>query len=317
MKILIVRFSSIGDIVLTTPVIRCLKNQMPECELHYLTKKAYVCLLDHNPYLTKVWALDDDFRSLMTSLKIQEFDYIIDLHNNLRTRRVSLNLMVATSRLNKLNLRKWLLVHFQKDVLPNKHIVDRYLDVAKKFKIKNDHAGLDYHIPDKTNVDIELPKVYVCYAIGGQHNTKKLPADKIIQLCASLNQKVVLIGGKEDVEVGEQVVQNTTNAVSLCGKLSIHQSAMIIKDSQYVISHDTGMMHIASAFKKKIISIWGNTVPGFGMFPYIPGPGSLTFEVKNLSCRPCSKIGFDTCPKGHFDCMQKQDIDSIASLVEA
>ncbi|MFT5725283.1 MAG: ADP-heptose:LPS heptosyltransferase [Bacteroidia bacterium] len=316
MKILIVRFSSIGDIVLTTPVIRCLKSQIPDCEIHYFTKQAYVGLLDNNPHISKVWVLSDDIKPVLSELKQEGFDYILDLHNNLRTKRVSLRLGVETKRLDKLNIQKWLLVRFHKNTMPDKHIVDRYLDVAQKFNVKNDDKGLDYFIPSDTKIDVSLPNQYICYAIGGQHNTKKMPLTKMIDLCNELQHKVVVIGGKEDNDIGSKLADACSEVINLCGRISIHQSALVMRGSTSVITHDTGMMHIASALKKKVLSIWGNTVPSLGMYPYLPDPASKIFEVEGLSCRPCSKIGFDTCPKGHFDCMQLQDTKAIALTTE-
>ncbi|MFT5512532.1 MAG: ADP-heptose:LPS heptosyltransferase, partial [Bacteroidia bacterium] len=308
MKILIVRFSSIGDIILTTPVIRCLKKQVKNAEIHYLTKASFAGLLEHNPNIDKVWGLNDNFKELLVALKKEKFEYVIDLHNNMRTKRVTLNLGVNKSRLNKLNWGKWWLVQTKKDILPDIHIVDRYLAVARHFNIKNDDQGLDFFLPEETKIDVKLPANFVCYAIGGQHATKKMPKSKIVELCASMDKDMVLIGGKEDAAIGKEIGRQSQNVINLCGALSINQSALVIKKSTIVISHDTGMMHIAAALKKKVVSIWGNTVPKFGMYPYKPGDGSALFEVPELSCRPCSKIGYNACPKGHFDCMNKQDI---------
>lgn len=315
MKILIVRFSSIGDIVLTTPVIRCLKMQHPGVEIHYLTKKSFRGLLEHNPYITTIWDLQSDFKGLMNKLSFEQFDFIIDLHNNLRTKRVSLALHVPVKRVNKLNLRKWLLVKFKLNRLPDVHIVDRYLEVASKFNLTNDQKGLDFFIPSDTSKIPDLPQDYTCFAIGGQHQTKKLPLPKIIELCNSISGSTVIIGGKEDQAIGQSVKAQCSNVIDLSGKLTINQSALVMRGANSVVSHDTGMMHIAAALKKKVISIWGNTVPQFGMYPYLPGANSVSFEVQNLSCRPCSKIGYEACPKQHFNCMNQQNIDEIASAI--
>lgn len=317
MKILIVRFSSIGDIILTTPVIRCVKEQVPNSEVHFVTKKAYVGLLDGNPSVDKVFGLTDNFSELAKSLKQEKYDYLVDLHNNLRTKRLTASLRVKHARVDKLNFKKWLLVKWKKNKLPDKHIVERYLDVAKPLNVKNDNKGLDYFIPDNTSVEEHnLPSRFYCYAIGGQHSTKKMPNDKIIELVKGAKLPVVLIGGKEDIPSGEMVAGSTPNAINLCGKLSIAQSALTMKLSEWVITHDTGMMHIAAALKLKIVSIWGNTVPEFGMTPYKPDKTSKLFEVKDLACRPCSKIGFESCPKGHFQCMQNQNTKAMLDWVE-
>ena len=167
-------------------------------------------------------------------------------------------------------------------------------------------------LTDKDKVE-NLPNDYIAFAIGGKHATKKLPTNKIISICNKLNRQAILIGDKEDFRNGEEIVSKTKNTQNACGRYSIGQSAFIIKNAIYVITHDTGMMHIAAAFKKKIYSVWGNTIPAFGMSPYLANKGSKIIEVESLSCRPCTKIGFEKCPKGHFDCMQKIDEDLFFS----
>jgi ADP-heptose:LPS heptosyltransferase len=203
--------------------------------------------------------------------------------------------------------------------MPVIHIVDRYFEATTHFKIKNDLKGLDFFIPPKDEIDlIKIPfnllNGYIAVVIGAQHFTKRLPNDKIIELCKYLSLPVVLIGGKEDLINASIIEKNLgSNVFNACGKFNLFQSASFIKQAQLVISHDTGMMHIAAAFNKKIISVWGNTVPEFGMYPYLPQhpENSYIAEVKNLSCRPCSKIGKTSCPKGHFKCMNNIDINAI------
>lgn len=317
MKVLVVRFSSIGDIVLTTPVIRGLKNTYPEGEVHFVTKKAYTGLLDDNPYVDKIWSLEDDFNALLNDLKKEQFDVLVDLHNNLRTKRLKIGLGIKSYRLNKLNFRKWLLVNLKINRMPDKHIVDRYMDVVKPLNVQPDNRGLDYLLMGliKLPEGIALPGDYICMAIGGQHETKKMPVDKIIALCRKINRTIVLIGGPEDAPAGEKIASEVGWVRNLCGKLSIRQSALVMRDSAWVISHDTGMMHIAAALGKKVASVWGNTVPAFGMYPYKPHPDSKIFEVEGLSCRPCSKIGHEKCPKGHFKCMNQQNLQEIARTI--
>ncbi len=314
MKVLIIRFSSIGDIVLTTPVIRCLKEQVKEVEIHYLTKAGYASLLTNNVHLTKIWSFSGELKELIPQLKNEKFDHIIDLHNNLRSKRVSMALRVTTKRVNKLNWEKWWLVRTGKNLLPDVHIVDRYIEAANRIGIENDQKGLDYAIPDAVTLPTGLPSSFVCYAIGGQHATKKMPTNKIIDMCNEIKSSVVLIGGKEDADAANEVASKCKNVYNYCGKLSINESAKVMAHSKLVLTHDTGMMHIASALNKRVISIWGNTIPAFGMYPYQADETSVQFEVKGLSCRPCSKIGFDKCPKGHFRCMNDQNTHDIANM---
>lgn len=318
-KFLIIRFSSIGDIVLTTPVIRCLKQQVEGAVVHYLTKPQYASIVENNPYIDKVHILKS-YDETIHELKDEGFDYIIDLHKNLRSWRFKNRLKVMDFSFPKLNHEKWLMVKFKKNKLPNLHIVDRYFEAVKVFSAENDGKGLDYFIPQTDKVDLNnycsiSSEKFIAFAIGGQHETKKLPTEKIIEICYNINMPVLLLGGKEDFENGEKVIANCKNTINLCGKLNLNQSASVIEQSHFVITHDTGLMHIAAALKKNIASVWGNTIPQFGMYPYLPGEKSKIFEVEGLKCRPCSKLGHKKCPKGHFDCMMKQDVKGIGEYV--
>jgi ADP-heptose:LPS heptosyltransferase len=194
------------------------------------------------------------------------------------------------------------------------------MECVEKLGVKNDEAGLDYFISANDQVSIsslpiELHNGYIAIAIGAQHSTKRMPVHKLIELCKSITSKIVLLGGKEDVKMAEEIVKTDPEKIfSACGKYSLNQSASLIKQADMLISHDTGLMHIAAAFKKKIVSIWGNTMPELGMYPY--KTEHFNAEVKGLSCRPCSKIGFNECPKKHFNCMELQDVNAIARKVE-
>ena len=322
-KFLIVRFSSIGDIVLTTPVIRHLKNQVEDAQVHFLTKKSYASLLDANPYVDKVLSFDGDMKSCLQTLKMEEYDYIIDLHHNIRTARIKMGLKRMDFSVKKLNALKWLYVNFHVNKLPDLHMVDRNLATLKLFMEEQDKLGLDYFIPEAENVDLaklspEFTSGYMALALGAQHETKKLPLESLISLCEKLSFPIIILGGPEDKKTGEAIVKALPGKTILngCGAYSIHQSASLVQQSRVLITHDTGLMHIGAAFGKKIISIWGNTVPEFGMYPYRANPASVQFEVDGLKCRPCSKIGHQACPKKHFKCMLNQDLDGIALKAE-
>lgn len=321
-KILVLRISSIGDIVLTTPVIRCLKQQITGCQIHFFTKKGFEPILANNPYIDKLFFLDKNLPVIIKELKKENYDYIIDLHHNLRTWLIKNALGKKAYSFNKLNLEKWLLVNFKINKLPALHIVDRYFETVKKLSVKNDLKGLDFFIDDKNEITLNLlpknfQKGFIAFAIGGQHATKRLPEEKIINICRKLEQPIILLGGKEDANTGEKISSfvGRDKVFNTCGRYNIQQSASIIKQAQKVITHDTGLMHIAAAFKKDIISVWGNTIPEFGMTPYLAGKKSSIIEVKDLNCRPCSKIGYHKCPKKHFYCMNLIDENDIVEAV--
>jgi len=324
MKFLIIRFSSIGDIVLTTPVIRCLKQQVPGAEVHYLTKFSFHKVIASNPYVDKFHYFNNDWDLLMHELKEENFDYIIDLHHNLRSLKVKKTLKVKSFSFNKLNIEKWLLTNLKINRLPHVHIVDRYLETVKSFGVKNDGKGLDYFIPKEEEIkQDDLPHShhlgYIAIVIGAAHTTKQLPLHKLQELCTALDHPIVLLGGPEDVALGEQAATvDPIKVYNACGKFSINESADLVRKAKLIITHDTGLMHIAAAFKKPVISVWGNTVPAFGMTPYYGHAQvqNTKYEVQKLGCRPCSKIGYDKCPKGHFRCMEQQDVQQMAAVAQ-
>ncbi len=323
LKILVIRFSSIGDIVLTTPVVRILKKQFPDSQVHFLTKSQFSFLLENNPYIDKVISLSENFGQTIKELKNESYDHLIDLHNNLRTKRIKSALSIPDFTVDKLNLKKWLLVNLKINKMPNQHIVDRYLETLSVFDVKNDDKGLDYFIPEKDNypisqINIALSEGFVALVLGATYFTKQIPEQLAVDIINQTQLPFVLLGGKEDVEKSEKVEKKSkVQLINLCGKINLNQSASIIQQSKIVVSPDTGLMHIAAAFDKPIVSIWGNTVPEFGMSPYLPNKDSKVFEINKLSCRPCSKIGYDKCPKKHFDCMEKQDSKTISEYIKS
>lgn len=330
MKILIIRFSSIGDIVLTTPVMRCVKTQRPDMEVHYLTKRAYQSILASNPYIDKFHFLNDNLDEVIDQLKEEKYDCIIDLHKNIRTLKIKKALNIRAYSFNKLNLKKWLLVNFKIDLMPDESIVSRYLETVKPLGIKDDGKGLDYFIPDGnelTNSDVPMSHWagYIGCVIGGSYNTKKLPVEQWRKFAAVVPFPMILIGGPEDKPEGDAIAQHDPVKIyNACGKFNLNESARLVEKARVVVSNDTGLMHIAAAFQKPVISVWGNTSPEMGMFPYYGGndlkgaPSGLSYIMENnyLSCHPCSKLGYGKCPKRHFKCMKELDMEELADTVK-
>ncbi|MEW6467991.1 MAG: glycosyltransferase family 9 protein [Bacteroidota bacterium] len=320
-KILIIRFSSIGDIVLTTPVIRAIRKQL-DAEVHFLTKEAFAPVLSANPYIHRLHLIKKDVGEVSARLRRERFDFIVDLHHNLRSAQVKAAVRRPSASFRKLNIEKWMLVNMGINRLPDVHIVDRYFDTVSALGVKNDLQGLDYFIPASDEVALSsLPQGfaegYTGFVIGAKFMTKQLPAEKIASVIGRLEGPVIMLGGSEDKAKGETVTAllrpgQAQRVYNACGKYNLNQSASLVRQAQRIITHDTGLMHIAAAFKKDITSVWGNTVPAFGMYPYLPGRGSKIIEVKGLSCRPCSKLGHAQCPKGHFRCMMEINEAEIA-----
>lgn len=319
-KILLIRFSSIGDIVLTTPVIRCLKMQLPHVEIHYLTKKQFASILQSNPYIDQLHFLDNNLWEVIQILKNEQFNYIIDLHNNQRTWLIKTALWhVQSYSFHKINVAKWLKVNWKWNLLPNTHIVDRYLQTVAQLGIKNDGRGLDYFIPRSQQINIlqRFPNLkqqnFIALVIGAKHFTKRLPKHKLLIICELIEKPIILLGGKAEAATANWIVEKlagTKHIINASGELSLHESASVLAQAEKVITPDTGLMHIAAALNKPILSIWGSTIPEFGMYPYQTNHKIL--EIKDLTCRPCTKIGRKQCPKKHFHCMELIDENEVA-----
>ncbi len=317
-KILIIRFSSIGDIVLTTPIIRCAKQQLIGVEIHFVTKNIFKDTLINNPYLDKLVTFNQEVTEVFAELKAENYDVVIDLHKNLRSLRLKQHLNTKSFSFNKINLQKFLAVNFKlKNSLPKRHIVERYFEAIVNIGVKPDNKGLDYFLSEADYVNCTdlffnaLRTQFIALIVGGSYYTKQIPLNKLIEICKNAPLPIVILGSKADRQIAEGLQKNFPNVINTCGSFSINQSASIISQAEWVITSDTGLMHIASAFNKKIISVWGNTIPEFGMSPYLPNAQNKIVQVNNLSCRPCSKLGYRKCPKSHFKCMNDLDFSLI------
>ncbi len=325
-KVLIIRFSSIGDIVLASPVIRCVKEQLPNAVVHFLSKKTFKAVTEANPYIDKFFYFSKDFNELIKELKKEKYDYIIDLHKNFRTQKIKHYLKAKSFTYKKESISKFLLTKLNINTMSGRHITERSLDTVAPLGIINDEKGLDYFIPSTINVSVaDLPAPhqfgFIAIVIGASYHTKKLPIGKLQELCTFINYPIVLIGGKEDSNHGVEIAKiDPIKIYNACGKFSLNESAWLVKQSKLVISHDTGLQYIACAFNKKVLAIWGATSPKLDVEPYYgkrqlqysTSPMYKNFIVPDLSCQPCSNFGSKKCPKGHFKCMKNQDVKLIA-----
>lgn len=322
MKLLFIRFSSIGDIVFTTPAIRCAKQQLPGVSIHFLTKKNMKVVTEANPYIDQFHYFDNDLKATIKELKAIDFDYIIDLHKNFRTFRIKKALGVPTLTYQKLSWQKFLLTKFHINLMPNRHIVDRCIDTLAPLGVVNDQMPLDYFIPSTIALKPDaMPashqKGYIAIVIGASYASKQLPIEQLRILCRLIPYPIVLIGGKEDQIAGDQVAgHDPLKIFNACGKFSLHESALLIKNAKTVASNDTGMLYIACAFNKKVVAIWGATSPALQVEPY-GAPAHFNSIVEGLHCQPCSNYGTKQCPQGHFACMKNQNLQLIADKLIA
>jgi len=313
-KILVIRLSAMGDIVLTTPVIRAL-NQQLKAKIDFLTKPQYVSLLKGNTYINRIFSLNDE----VDFLQKNKYNYVVDLQNNLRSWKIRNKIQTKSFVFNKKSLRRYLLIYLGIDLLKN-HVVDRYFATVASLNVVNDNQGLDFNVSSSIKPEFNTSQSYIAWCIGGTHNPKKLSAMQITQVVSKLKIPVVLLGGNNDLDIAEEIINNVEckSVYNFCGKLSVQESSYLIKKSKMLLTNDTGMMHIASALKMPIISFWGCTKPSLGFTPYMTDPSSIKI-ISKRSSKPCSKHGRH-CKYGKNGCIKEIDpqliYDSVLSLLK-
>lgn len=325
MKVLVIRFSSIGDIVLTSPVVRCLKQQLG-AEVHFLTKQSFSATVKENPYIDRLITIQRSVREVRQQLKDQRYDHVIDLHANVRSMRARFYTGAHSISFEKLSLKKLLLIKLGIDWLPDVHVVDRYMETVRQLGVQNDGQGLDYFVRPEDHVDISaltglVPgSPFVALVAGAAHYTKCMPVEQLLEICKGISLPVLVLGGRDEQVRGAYLAAHGGPHIhDLCGRLNLGQSADIVRQADLVIAHDTGLMHIAAAFKKRLITLWGSTIPRFGVWPYYGDfrVANRIVEVNGLPCRPCTKFGKSSCPRKHFHCMRQIAPATVLEEVKA
>ena len=321
MKVLVVRFSSIGDIVLTSPIVRALKLQL-NAEVHFITKKKFSSVVSCNPRIDKIYIIEKEITEVISALKKEKYDYIIDLHKNLRSKRLILLLGVKSFSFDKINVKKWLRVHTRLNFLPKTHLVDRYFAGLIKIGIVNDGEGLEYfHGLNESELNRITPRgEYIAIVLGATYHTKRIPKEKIAFIIENASLSCLLLGGSDVKVLAEELKIQFPKVINRVGKLTLNESSALVKNSKFTITGDTGLMHIAAASKVPTMVFWGSTAYELGMYPYYGSNhevSSVNIVNKEISCSPCSKIGKDKCPKGHFKCMMELEDEVILSGLQS
>jgi lipopolysaccharide heptosyltransferase II len=307
-KLLIVRLSSLGDILLTTPLIRTIKQNYPDIEIDFVVRKEYKDLIQLSPHLRNILIYNnnkDELKSLKNTICENNYDLIIDLQNNLRSWLLLRCYGSSIIGFKKNNINKFLLVHFKINKLKNaKQIPVRYASTIENFRL--DDKGLQLITDKAQNPVLNGIENLVGICPGSKHFTKMWPEEYFIQLGKLLNENgfnIVLFGGKDDIKVCERISSKLASAINLCNDNNILQTAADMKCCTVILCNDSGLMHTATAVNIPVIAFFGSTVKEFGFTPY--NSKNLILENNSLSCRPCTHIGRDSCPKKHFKCMEE------------
>jgi ADP-heptose:LPS heptosyltransferase len=326
LKALVICGQSLDDVVFATPMIRALKVQLDDVDLHVLTGTSAAFTLDENPYVDNIHFYQPTVWKNFARLRPEKYELVVNLAEGWNAKVLATLLNFKNFSIDAMRWKRWLMVNFKIDQLPNKHLVTRMFECVDELQLKSDELGLDYFIPEKDKVSREwLPEPfreeYFVFCINALYNTRKLTVDRMIELCDKINKPIVLLGSKEDFETGEVVSSFFGKSVSIsyeegllqlnkrtivynaCGKFSFNQMASVVKQSRAVFTFDNEFIAVASAFKKEIFGLWGNTILLFGRYPY--RTKFTVLENNRISCRPCTSKGYGKCPKGHFKCMNR------------
>jgi lipopolysaccharide heptosyltransferase II len=339
-KILIIRFSSIGDIVLASPLIRILHKRFPASQIDFIVQKQYAELLRYHPDLNFIHEFDteggfSELCRLAGKIRNEKYDLIIDIHNSLRSRFIRyLSNAVKVAVINKRIIARTILVKTKKNYYRDLvSVADRYIEPVKTYGVENDANGLEVFIPDGTvsqlsekMLDLKLDTFENIIGLcpSAKHPTKRWPEERFIELGIRLTHKlkarIVIFGGRNDTALCAAIADGINRksegecAANYCGQFSLLETAAAIKLCGIIVTNDSGLMHIAAAMRRKVVAIFGSTVCEFGFFPV--GTENIIVERKGLYCRPCSHIGRGCCPEGHFRCMNEISVDDVVDAID-
>jgi heptosyltransferase-2 len=334
-KILIVRLSSIGDIILTTALLRCLRKTFPSAEITFLVKEQFRQLLEYSPFIDHLVTLESrkgfsGLRSVKRQFRKEKFDLFIDLHKNLRSLYLRTGIIPGRiTTYSKQILRRTLLIWFKINLYGNvKPVMLRYFEAVKKTGVLYDGDGTDVHLPPGTVDRVKgilnekgylhsQPLIIVCPS--ATYENKKWPQENFIitasRLISETGAFIIVHGGKADTQLCERIaVAAGNNATSLAGSLDLSETAALLGLAGLVIANDSGLLHLAQSQKTPVVGIYGPTTRELGFFPI--EHASRVIET-GVSCRPCTHKGLDYCPRKHFRCMRDIDTERVISAAKS
>jgi lipopolysaccharide heptosyltransferase II len=333
-KTLVIRFSSVGDIVLATPLLRVLRSRFPKGQIDFVTRREYAELVRSNRNLNRTYEYDaskgfEGLRTLKNTIKAEKYDLIVDIHDSLRSKYLRSLRGPRRVVVDKRILERSMLVNLKKNIYRGiVSVVDRYIETVSHLGVENDGKGLELHIPDEilfgvsgklAALKLDRFEKVVGLCPGARHFTKRWPAEKFARVGAAFAQKmdakILLLGGPDDESLCRQIGWTLNNeagvdrATNLAGQLTLLETAAAMQYCDVIVTNDTGLMHLATAMQKKIVAIFGSTVKEFGFFPY--DPSAVVIERREVACRPCSHIGRAECPERHFRCMTEIEPEEV------
>jgi heptosyltransferase-2 len=339
-KTVILRLSSIGDIILTSPLLRVYRQAAgKDARVDFVVRKEYAELVQSCHHLSIIHEYDvatgyKGLQALARKLREEQYDLVIDLHDSIRTKLLRVACKAGdTVVMDKRKFERWLLVNLKRNAYSDAlTVAERYIETVAPYGIVNDDKGLEIFIPDTTQFEVsgkiaklrlnQFEKV-IGICPGSKHFTKRWQREKFAEVAVRTakehHAKVLLFGGRDERDDCEFVRQEVARRVSedavtnFAGEFSLLESAAALEFCDVVVTNDSGLMHLAAARQRKIVAIFGSTVKEFGFAPY--GTEAVVIENSGLDCRPCTHIGKASCPKGHFNCMTEINADEVYAAV--
>ncbi|MBA3346891.1 MAG: lipopolysaccharide heptosyltransferase II [Gemmatimonadales bacterium] len=316
--ILVVRFSAIGDILLTTPLLRALRARYPAAWITALTKEQYLPLLSHNPHVNEVIGIGsgESFRQVAERLRRAGYTHRLDLHGSLRSLALRRLVPGRWTTYSKRRLARALLIATKRDFYcADVPVAERYFEAAAQLDVRPDGASPEFFLSPEAPSDASSwlmrtgagARSLVAIAPGAAHATKRWPVGHWIELTRRLTSSeasVVVLGGSEDVTIAKAIVAGAGPRVfTAAGQLTLQQTGALLQRASALVCGDTGVMHMATAVGTPVVALFGPTVRQLGFFPY--RARRATVVERDLGCRPCTAQGSSRCPLGHHRCMRE------------
>jgi lipopolysaccharide heptosyltransferase II len=327
-NILVVRFSSIGDIILTTPLLRAIRQRHPGSRVTVLTKEAFAPLLSDNPHVNVVLGLDTR-RSLAraaTELRAERYTHLLDLHGSLRSWALRALVPGHWRGYSKHRLARSVLIRTKRNIYPtSRPVAERYFAAARDLDVSPDGNPPQLFLNQKARtaatawmgrVRIGTDRPLLAVAPGAAHATKRWPPEHWRGLIGQLVGEgfdIAVVGGEQDAPLAAGLVDiSPTRVASGAGKFGLQETGAVLEVARALVSGDTGVMHMATGVGTPVVAVFGPTVEPFGFFPYSKTASVLELP---LPCRPCSSQGSARCPLGHHRCLRDLLPDSVHAAV--
>ena len=319
-KLLIIRLSSIGDVILTTPVLAAIKKKYPDARIDFVVMEPFKDAISGNPHIdnlilfdkTKYQGIGGIYRFAQT-LKGIHYDLIIDLHAKIRSRLIALFITGKVLRYKKRALWKSLLVPLR---LARYHVDDtivrNYFRPLEKIHVYFTREDLSFDFTAQNSVKVKPYQGAVIMAPGAANPTKQWPASHFADLGKMLDDPIVLIGGKDEYQICQEICDAVGDRChNLAGQLSLKESGALIATAKFIVCNDSGPFHMARGTQTKAYVIFGPTDPN--MFSYNE---KTVLIYAGLDCAPCSLHGDKECPQGHFNCMLSLTPEKVYEVIQ-